>query len=52
MLDGVDLGEPSPLCEQVRLGDFWLPNGDCSPSQMFETYDPSRHRQVVSRHEL
>ncbi|UUZ59748.1 hypothetical protein [Nocardioides sp. B-3] len=22
---GVDLGEPAPLDEQTRLGDFWLP---------------------------
>lgn len=25
MIDGVDVGRPAPLPEQVRLGDFWIP---------------------------
>jgi hypothetical protein len=45
VLDGVDLGPPGPLPEQIRLGDFWLPQcGIFSVGETsFEEFDSSRH---------
>jgi hypothetical protein len=51
VVDGVDLGPLGPLPNQVRLGDFWIPNrgifavGD----GRFEVLDPSRHSRATTR---
>ena len=47
-LGGADLGVPTPLAHQARLGDFWLPQrGIFSGGHgHFETFDPARHRGV------
>lgn len=54
VVDGVELGEPGPLAEQAHLGDFWLPRRGLFAigGSFFELYDPARHQQVASRHEL
>jgi len=54
VIDGVDMGQPGPLTEQTRLGDFWLPQrGIFSVGETgFEEFDPSRHhapRPATSR---
>lgn len=45
-LHGVDLGSPAPLQEQVKLGDFWLPQrGLFAVGTVWtEAFDPTRHR--------
>lgn len=53
-IDGHDLGIPAPLPEQIRLGDFWIPQrgvlafGD----GLFDPYDPTRHVQGATRDEV
>lgn len=46
VLGRVNLGCPSPLDEQERLGDFWIPNrGIFAAGQgYFERFDAARHR--------
>ena len=46
VVNGVDLGQPGPLPEQARLGDFWLPQrGIFSVGETsLEDFDPSRHK--------
>jgi hypothetical protein len=48
---GQDLGPPGPLGQQVRLGDFWIPNrGIFAFGQAyFEPFDESKHARAVSR---
>lgn len=48
MLDHEDLGRIAPLPRQVRLGDFWIPNGGVFAfgESRFEAFDPDRHRGV------
>ncbi|BCT75641.1 hypothetical protein SCMU_14830 [Sinomonas cyclohexanicum] len=45
LLDGRDLGEPRPLPEQERLGDFWLPQRGLFMTGYvhYESFDPARH---------
>jgi hypothetical protein len=49
-LHGVDLGSPAPLCEQARLGDFWLPQrGLFAVGQVWaESFDAHRHHVARS----
>lgn len=49
-LRGTDLGAPGALPRQDRLGDFWLPQRGMFAvgNAEFETFDPDRHRAVVS----
>ena len=49
-LHGSDLGDPGPLPRQDRLGDFWLPQRGLFAvgNAEFETFDPTRHRTVVT----
>ncbi len=44
-LNGEHLGRMSPLPEQARLGDFWMPQRGLFMigSAMFEAFDPTRH---------
>ena len=44
-VDGVDLGEPGPIPEQDRLGDFWIPQRGLFVigRAFFEPLDPARH---------
>jgi hypothetical protein len=48
-VEGVDLGEPGPLPEQERLGDFWIPQRGLFVigNAFFEPLDPRRHRLDV-----
>ncbi|MBF6302341.1 hypothetical protein IU459_33095 [Nocardia amamiensis] len=45
-IDGIDIGPPGPLAEQVRLGDFWLPQRGMFAvgETFFELYDAERHQ--------
>ncbi len=44
-VDGVDVGEPGPIPEQDRLGDFWIPQRGLFVvgRAFFEPFDPARH---------
>jgi hypothetical protein len=46
LIEGVEVGEPGPLAEQDRLGDFWIPQRGLFVvgQAFFEPYDPGRHR--------
>jgi hypothetical protein len=48
-VDGVDIGEPGPLPEQERLGDFWIPQRGLFVigQAFFDPLDPARHRCEV-----
>jgi hypothetical protein len=48
---GRDLGEIGPLAEQVRLGDFWIPQRGrfFAGSSYLEPFDAARHVSVTSR---
>jgi hypothetical protein len=48
---GADLGQPGPLAEQARLGDFWIPQRGLFAvgRAFFETFDPARHLAVACR---
>lgn len=48
VIDGQDLGEPGPIAEQSRLGDFWLPQRGVFAigRSFFEEFDPARHLVV------
>jgi hypothetical protein len=48
-VEGVDVGEPGPLPEQERLGDFWIPQRGLFVigRAFFEPFDPARHRCEV-----
>jgi hypothetical protein len=48
---GRDLGEIGPLAEQVRLGDFWIPQRGrfFTGSSYMEPFDAARHVSVTSR---
>jgi len=45
LLDGVDLGTPQRLPQQIRMGDFWLPQRGMfyAGNSEFEVLDPARH---------
>ena len=44
-IDGMDLGPLGPLPEQIRLGDFWLPQSGLFMvgESAFEAFDSARH---------
>jgi len=48
---GLELGAMGPLVEQVRLGDFWIPQqGRFFIGQAFlENFDPDRHLTIFSQ---
>jgi len=48
---GRDLGETGPLSEQVRLGDFWIPQRGrfFTGSSYLERFDATRHASTTSR---
>lgn len=50
-LGGEDLGQPGPLTQQARLGDFWIPQRGLLAvgRAFFEPFDPSCHLAVPSR---
>jgi hypothetical protein len=49
VLDGCDLGSIGEHPFQVKLGDFWIPNGLFAIGSVFmETFDPSRHKLLTS----
>lgn len=47
---GEDLGSPSPLPTQSRLGDFWIPQKGIFAlgRSFFEPFDPARHSGTTS----
>jgi hypothetical protein len=51
-VNGVPIGPPGALPEQVTLGEFAIPQrGVFAIGQArFESFDPSRHSRIVSRH--
>ncbi|MGW8267486.1 MAG: hypothetical protein ACWGSQ_14055 [Longimicrobiales bacterium] len=51
ILDRVDLGEMDPLPEQVRIGDFWIPNDGIFAigSARFDRFDPRLHSRAITR---
>jgi hypothetical protein len=48
---GRDLGQVAPLREQVRLGDFWIPQSGrfFAGLSYLEPFDAARHASVTSR---
>jgi hypothetical protein len=48
---GRDLGAMAPLAEQVRLGDFWIPQRGrfFAGSSYLEPFDETRHMFATSR---
>jgi len=46
-----DLGQPGPLPDQARLGDFWIPQRGLFAvgRAFFESFDPARHLAIASR---
>jgi hypothetical protein len=46
VVEGIDVGEPGPLPEQARLGDFGIPQRGLFVigQAFFEPLDPARHR--------
>lgn len=48
-----DLGDPGPLEQQARLGDFWIPQRGIFAigRALFELHDPSRHLVQTSSDE-
>lgn len=50
-LDGIDLGEPSPLPEQAQIGDFRIPQRGllAAGGVDFDPLDPARHSTRVVR---
>lgn len=48
---GRDLGAMAPLAEQVRLGDFWIPQRGrfFTGSSYLEPFDAARHASATSR---
>lgn len=52
-LEGRDLGEPGPVPDQARLGDFWIPQRGLFAigRAFFEPADPARHHLVAQSSE-
>ncbi len=50
VLAGESMGEPGPLPEQVRLGDFWIPQRGLFAlgRAFFEVSDPQRHALLTT----
>jgi hypothetical protein len=50
-LNGRDLGAPTPLRAQARIGDFWLPQHGVFMRGFshFKVFDPSRHVSAAAR---
>ena len=52
-IDGRDLGAVAPLCEQPRLGDFWIPRTGLFAigRAFFDAFDPAIHSAATNRTE-
>jgi len=51
VVEGEDLGPLGSLAEQVRLGDFWIPNQGLFAfgEVAFESFNPTKHSRATTR---